>query len=290
MWDESLSGVQKHLITYSKHANLTVLAERQSGLDNPLFPKMDHLACFMAGTIALAATGGKTLSEARKSPSWGKKQEEEMELAKQLMKTCWGMYLVTATGLSPEIAHFRVDDPAPLMKEGGGIHQSPETLSEDPAADWRKDYDIHPGDTHNLQRPETVESLFYLYRITLDPIYREMGWRMFQSFTAHTFVSESQGFSSIDNVNTIPPPSRDNMESFWLAETLKYFWLLFGDVDVLGLEGVVFNTEAHVFPRFELGRLFKTGWARKERGEDGKIKPGQEDRKEEERHEEHKEG
>ena len=35
------------------------------------------------------------------------------------------------------------------------------------------------------------------------------------------------------------------MESFWLAETLKYFWLLFGDSASLSLDHWVLNTEAH---------------------------------------------
>ena len=30
----------------------------------------------------------------------------------------------------------------------------------------RQDLDIHRADEHNLLRPETVESLFYLYRLT----------------------------------------------------------------------------------------------------------------------------
>lgn len=106
MWDEILAGMNKHLIMYTKHEGLTVLGERPNGLENPAFPKMDHLACFMPGTIALGATGGKTLKDARKSSSWGKKQDEEMSLARELMKTCWGMYKVTKTGLAPEIAHF----------------------------------------------------------------------------------------------------------------------------------------------------------------------------------------
>ena len=55
------------------------------------------------------------------------------------------------------------------------------------------------------------------------------------------------------------------------AETLKYFYLLFGPNDVLPLEQVVLNTEAHPFPRFEMGKLFSTGWKRKPRDENGKI-------------------
>lgn len=37
------------------------------------------------------------------------------------------------------------------------------------------------------------------------------------------------------------------------------------------MESIVINTEAHIFPRFELGTLFSTGWKRKERGSDGRI-------------------
>ena len=48
----------------------------------------------------------------------------------------------------------------------------------------------------------------------------------------------------------VPPPKRDKMESFWLAETLKYLYLLFDDSvpAVLPLDQYVFNTEAHAFP------------------------------------------
>jgi len=52
---------------------------------------------------------------------------------------------------------------------------------------------------------------------------------------------------------------------------LKYFYLLFSPDDLLPLDQVVFNTEAHPFPRFELGKLFRTGWQRKARDKDGKI-------------------
>lgn len=39
------------------------------------------------------------------------------------------------------------------------------------------------------------------------------------------------------------------MESFFLAETLKYFYLLFeDDANVLPLDQWVLNTEAHPFP------------------------------------------
>lgn len=144
---------------------------------------------------------------------------------------------------------------------------------------WRKDIDIHKGDRHNLQRPETIESLFYMYRVTGDEMYREWGWEMFKSFIKHTAVVEERhsqlssgkastthrikAFTSLGNANVVPPEKRDNMESFWMAETLKYFYLLFSDRDFISLEEHVFNTEAHPLPRFQPSGELKTGWQRK---------------------------
>ncbi|KAH7077288.1 glycoside hydrolase [Paraphoma chrysanthemicola] len=269
MWDESLAGVKKHLLTYTKNSHLTVLAERPGGVEGHLHPKMDHLVCFYPGTIALAATGGLPLSQAKKLPTWGKKQEEDMTLARELTKTCMGMYRATKTGLAPEIAHFELDDPPKMYRTE--ILASKTDI--DPAVeDWKADYNIKPADAHNLQRPETVESLFYMWRITGDDIYREWGWEMFEAFVKHTIVENGGGFTSIGDVMEVPPPKRDNMESFWLAETLKYFYLLFGPNDLLPLDQIVINTEAHPFPRFDPSKKrFKTGWKRIPRDEKGNL-------------------
>lgn len=215
MWNQALLGVRKHLITYSKNAHLTVLAERPDGLENAISPKMDHLVCFMPGTIALGATNGLTEAEAKKSSTWGEKQEEDMELAKELMKTCWGMYKVTATGLAPEITYFNLD--LPPKTERSHKEKSPKVLSDAADAEWKGDYIVKPMDAHNLQRPETVESLFYMWRITGDNVYREWGWKMFKSFVNYTTVADGAGFTSLDNADQLPPRQRDNMESFWLV-------------------------------------------------------------------------
>ncbi|KAL8880175.1 MAG: hypothetical protein Q9198_002360, partial [Flavoplaca austrocitrina] len=55
------------------------------------------------------------------------------------------------------------------------------------------------------------------------------------------------------------------------AETLKYFYLLFSPVDLLPLDSIVINTEAHIFPRFQLVRGLTTGWKRKPRDKEGKV-------------------
>jgi mannosyl-oligosaccharide alpha-1,2-mannosidase len=50
-------------------------------------------------------------------------------------------------------------------------------------------------------------------------------------------------------------------------------YLLFSPDDVLPLDQVVINTEAHPMPRFDLGKLFWTGWKRKPRGVKGELDP-----------------
>ncbi|KAM4059787.1 glycosyl hydrolase family protein [Hirsutella rhossiliensis] len=271
MWDESLQGVRKHLVTYTEPSKFTIIGERPEGLDGSLSPKMDHLVCFMPGTIALAATGGLSEVEARKLPSWSKKSEDDMRLARELMQTCWGMYKYMATGLAAEITHFQI--PTPPLPESAA-HSAPADFDADPKGEWRRDFSVKSNDVHNLQRPETVESLFYMWRITGDVKYREWGWEMFRSFMNHTAVEDRGGFTSLHNANVIPPVVKDNMESFWLAETLKYMYLLFSPDDVLPLDKIVLNTEAHPFPRFDMGAAFSTGWTRKPRDANGKIVGG----------------
>ena len=93
-----------------------------------------------------------------------------------------------------------------------------------------------------------MESLFVLYRITGDKKYQEYGWNIFQAFEKYTKIKEG-GYSSIDNVKDPNNPGyRDKMESFFLGETLKYFFLLFSDVDLVPLDEYVFNSEAHPLP------------------------------------------
>jgi hypothetical protein len=214
MWNDALAGIQKHLIIPTTHSKLSIVAELPQGIGGALLPKMDHLVCFLPGAIALGAAQGISEAEAKRLPSWNANKAQQMSLARELTKTCWGMYKVTATGLAPEIVWFNADE-ASLRPRG---NKAPWTGgSSDSEAKWKKDYNIKPLDAHNLQRPETVESLFIMWRITKDPIYREWGWEIFKAFMNHTTVGLGEGFSSLNDVNAIPPPRRDNMESFWLV-------------------------------------------------------------------------
>ncbi|KAL8893038.1 MAG: hypothetical protein Q9215_000043 [Flavoplaca cf. flavocitrina] len=98
-----------------------------------------------------------------------------------------------------------------------------------------------------ILRPEAIESVFIMYRVTGDEYWRTKGWKMFTSIQNYTRAEF--GASAISDVMSENPFPADEMESFWLAETLKYFYLLFSEPDVYSLDDYVLNTEAHPFRR-----------------------------------------
>ncbi|KAL4366328.1 hypothetical protein GQ457_05G035700 [Hibiscus cannabinus] len=233
---EAMRGVRHLLVQKTIPNELVFVGELPWGSNGTFSPKMDHLVCFLPGTLALGATKGITKEKAIKDNLLTFEDLENLKLAQDLAKTCFEMYSVTSTGLAPEIAYFHTKEYFESGLDGGNN-----------SSEYVNDIVIKRADHHNLLRPETVESLFVLYRITQDPKYREWGWQIFESFEKHTKV-DSGGYTSLDDVTTLPPPRRDKMESFFLAETLKYLYLLFGDSSVMPLDKFVFNTEAHPFP------------------------------------------
>lgn len=94
-------------------------------------------------------------------------------------------------------------------------------------------------------RPESLESAYYLYRLTGDGRYREMGRAMFEAIDRWTRTET--GFAALADVRT--KEKRDRMHSFLFAETLKYAYLLFAPPGTLDLQAVIFNTEAHPLRR-----------------------------------------
>jgi mannosidase alpha-like ER degradation enhancer 2 len=104
---------------------------------------------------------------------------------------------------------------------------------------------LEPVSPEYALRPEAIESAYYLYTLTGDPAYQEMGRVMVDSLLHYTRAEV--GFAALRSVVT--KTQRDEMESFFLAETLKYAYLLFASPETLDLRTVVFNTEAHPIRR-----------------------------------------
>ncbi|KAG9006462.1 mannosyl-oligosaccharide alpha-1,2-mannosidase [Tulasnella sp. JGI-2019a] len=103
-------------------------------------------------------------------------------------------------------------------------------------------------------KPETIESLFIAYRLTGDYKYRSAGWKIFRAIEKNCKIPNSKGggYASIRNVDRVEGERGwvDKMETFFIAETLKYLFLLFSDKSVVPLNNYVFNTEAHPLPIF----------------------------------------
>jgi len=97
-------------------------------------------------------------------------------------------------------------------------------------------------------RPEIIESAYYLYHYTNQPQYREMGRTFFLDLVK--YCRAAHGYTTLKSAVT--KEEGDLMPSYFLAETLKYLYLLFSDDNALRF--VVFNTEAHPFRISSPGR------------------------------------
>ncbi|XP_045446919.1 mannosyl-oligosaccharide alpha-1,2-mannosidase IA [Melitaea cinxia] len=170
--------------------------------------KMDHLSCFAGGMFALASTSLEN-----------SQSERYMDVARQLTRTCHESYDRADTKLSPEAFRFSGAVEARAMKSNEKMY---------------------------LLRPETFESYFIMWRLTKDQKYRDWGWEAVQALEKHCRVEG--GYTGLLNVYRAPAPGDDVQQSYFLAETLKYLYLLFSDDSLISLDEWVFNTEAHPFP------------------------------------------
>ncbi|XP_065067856.1 ER degradation-enhancing alpha-mannosidase-like protein 3 [Rhopilema esculentum] len=95
-------------------------------------------------------------------------------------------------------------------------------------------------------RPEFAESTYFLFEATKDPYYLEVGKHIVETLEEHAKVE--CGFAAIKDLRTFT--HEDKMDSYVLAETFKYLYLLFSeDSDrILNIHNFVFTTEAHLLP------------------------------------------
>lgn len=163
----------------------------------------------MPGTLALGVHHGMPSSH--------------MKLAEDLLYTCYQTFARQPTHLAAEITFFNSNSGS------------------------KDDFYVKSNDAHYLLRPETIESLWYMYYFTGNKMYQDWGWKIFQGIEKYTKVAN--GYTTIGNVlNALNLKPRDMMETFFLAETLKYLYLLFADKHEINLDKWVFNTEAHLLP------------------------------------------
>ncbi|KIW66862.1 hypothetical protein PV04_06154 [Phialophora macrospora] len=215
-----------------------------------LATKVQHLACFAGGIFALA------------SRLFGESQD--LNLAAQLTNGCVWAYLNTPTGIMPEsFSVMRCPDEDPRKCEDAYRvlegHGQPVCLNG-VCTDMLPPGFLEVNDPTYRLRPEAIESVFVMWRVTGNEHWRDVGWTMFQSIIKHTRAPyghaslastiqlvDRQAYENEMWVSKRGPIQLDEMESFWFAETLKYFYLLFSEPDLISLDDFVLNTEAHPF-------------------------------------------
>ena len=122
MFAAAMNAIVDKLLFHSIPSGFTFVAEYRRG---DYYYKMDHLACFIAGTLAY---GAHAIDSPRKA--------EVIRAAAGITKTCYLMYHRQASGVSPEYVEF----------PGKG--------------------DFINGAGYYLLRPEALEAMFYMWRLT----------------------------------------------------------------------------------------------------------------------------
>lgn len=157
--------------------------------DAEFVSEMTHLTCFAGGMYALA---GKLLQN-----------DDYVKLGSRLTSGCVWAYDSFPTNIMPEISQLHrcdsLNDPCAydeksLPKGRAGL----------------PDGFVRVRDPRYLLRPEAIESVFYMWRITGDQIWRDAAWRMWQGI-----VKEAEtplAFASVSDVRQPGSIKADSME------------------------------------------------------------------------------
>ena len=216
MWKSAADTASKNLLYRPMtKENVDVLVAGVAKVDGneiSLKPELEHLVCFAGGMFAL---GGRLLQN-----------ESHVDIGRKLTHGCMWAYSKFETGIMPEVAslmpctkdepcrwdeakwHEAVLQDAPSKKHG-------EAGSAEEVVKSRK---LPPGfasikNTGYYLRPEAIESVFILYRITGDKALQDTAWDKFTSVALHT--KTPLAYAALTDVTNITSPQEDSMESFW---------------------------------------------------------------------------
>ncbi|KAH7337659.1 glycoside hydrolase [Rhizoctonia solani] len=244
LWLDASDSIISHMLYISPNRKLLYVTDISGGAHSPS-GKLEHLSCFLPGLFAL---GADQLTE--KEGMTKQRKERYMWAAIGLTNTCIGIYEDMQTGLGAETIQFQGQNPKWIdevtkwerTRKAGDLPPGVTTKWTRLESDGQRDY--FAADPRWLSRPETLESVFLLWRTTKDPIWRERGWAAFQAIEKYS--KTQYGYGSVSHVDNKNAASATNSQpSYFLAETLKYLYLLFSDDSALPLDQFIFNTEAH---------------------------------------------
>ena len=207
-----------------------------------LSPQGQHLGCYTGGMVGI---GAKIFDKS-----------EHMNTARKLVDGCIWAYDNMPSGIMPEL-FFMVPcqmnsdcqwdekkwEAAVLERAKGKQEQGDKTMTDAQLLnDTIYQNKVPKGfseiwDARYLLRPEAIESVFVHYRLTGDADLPDSAWRMFSNIERNTRTEF--GNAMISDVRIDISAKQNKMESFWTAETLKYFYLIFSEPNVVSLDEYV---------------------------------------------------
>ncbi|KAF2752066.1 glycoside hydrolase family 47 protein [Sporormia fimetaria CBS 119925] len=247
MYDKAMSTAIKHaLYRPMVPDDLDLLMPGHVSVEgHPMIdPEMQHLACYAGGMFAL---GSKIFSI-----------PEHLDVGRKITNACVWAYKASPAGIMPEVSHLYA---CPFIDPSYPCHWNETLWSKAVASRASSTDDVDPTtniaslrlppgfveirDRRYILRPEAIESVFILWRITGQQQWQAAAWDMFTAIEKATRTEF--GNAALADVSADTPAKTDSQESFWMAETLKYFYLTFEEPGVVSLDEWVFNTEAHPF-------------------------------------------
>ena len=161
-----------------------------SGHKNSMLAEMEHLTCFVGGTYGLA---GKLLA-----------REDYIDLGSRLTNGCVWAYDAFETNIMPENSELmpcdNLDGPCPYDSR---------KVPKERAKKLPEGF-VRVRDSKYMLRPEAIESVFYMWRITGDHTWREAAWRMWEGIVKETETEVA--FATIKDVTARSSPKADSME------------------------------------------------------------------------------
>lgn len=258
MYEKAMDAALKHnlfrpltpgnddiLISGQVHAT-----KRDDGIHFELESQGQHLVCFLGGVLAL---GGRLFS-----------REQDIEAATKLTAGCLYTYQTFPHGIMPETFYMvpceakDANDTcawdenkwkAEVLKQAGIKEGETAQVDSIIADEFLPAGFTRIPDRRYILRPEAVESVFVMYRVTAKEEYADRAWTMFTAIEDATKTELANTAIWDVTVDGEKPREVDSMESFWMGETLKYFYLIFSGPDLISLDEYVFNTEAHPLRR-----------------------------------------